>query len=266
MPGERRRWTAITRGVSPAFAECELTHLAREPIDVALAERQHAAYEALLAELGCTIERLPVEPELPDSVFVEDAAVVLDEVAVITRPGAESRRGETVSVAAALAHHRPLVHLEAPATLDGGDVLRVGRRLFVGQSARSNGAGIARLAALVGPFGYRVDAVALDGCLHLKTAVTQVADNVLLVNRPWLDASAFAGYELLDVDPSEPTAANALRIADPSDGVSAVILPSAFPLTRSRLEARGIHVRTVDVSEVAKAEGGVTCCSLLVRG
>ena len=265
MPGEQRRWIAITRGVSPAFTRCELTHLAREPIDVELAERQHDAYEVLLAELGCTIERLPVEPELPDSVFVEDAAVVLDELAVITRPGAESRRGETTSVAAALARHRPLVHIEAPATLDGGDVLRVGRRLFVGRSERSNDAGIEQLATHIEPFGYRVDAVALDGCLHLKTAVTEVADGVVLVNRGWLDVGAFADYELLDVDPSEPFAANAVRVADSGDGVSTVILPAVFPRTRSRLEARGIHVRSVDVSEIAKAEGGVTCCSLLVR-
>jgi dimethylargininase len=154
-----------------------------------------------------------------------------------------------------LARHRPLVYIEAPATLDGGDVLRVGPRLFVGRSARSNDAGMAQLAAHMEPFGYRVDAVPLDGCLHLKTAVTEIADGVLLVNRPWLD-----------VDPSELFAANALRIVHSADGDSTVILPAAFPHTRARLEARGIDVRTVAVSEIAKAEGGVTCCSLLVRG
>jgi dimethylargininase len=259
-----RHLLALTRGVSPAFARCELTHLTREPIDVGLAERQHAAYEALLAELGCDVERLPVEPELPDSVFVEDAAVVLDELAVITRPGAASRRAETASVAAALGRHRPLVHVAAPATLDGGDVLRLGRRLFVGRSARTSSAGIAQLAAFVGPFGYSVTAVPLDGCLHLKTAVTEVADGVLLVNRAWLDAAAFAGYEVQEIDPAEPFAANALRVVDGRGGVGTVVLPAAFTRTRARLEARGIPVRTVDVSELAKAEGGVTCCSLLV--
>jgi dimethylargininase len=265
MPIERPRRIAVTRGISPAFARCELTHLAREPIDVALAERQHAAYEALLAKLGCVVERLAVEPALPDSVFVEDAAVVLDELAVITRPGAESRRAETTSVAAALARHRPLVHLEAPATLDGGDVLRLGRHLFVGRSARTNDAGIEQLAVLVAPFGYRVTAVSLDGCLHLKTAVTEVADGAVLIHPAWLDVSAFTDYELLEVDPSEPFAANALRVVDARGGDATVVFPAAFPRTRGRLEARGIHVRTVDVSEIAKAEGGVTCCSLFVR-
>src|SRR6185503_1062775 len=120
------RHVAITRPVSPAFAACELTHLPREPIDVGLAARQHAAYEALLEELGWAVERLPVEPTLPDSVFVEDAAVVVDELAVVTRPGAESRRDETRSVGEALARHRPLARIEAPARLDGGDVLRLG--------------------------------------------------------------------------------------------------------------------------------------------
>lgn len=265
MAAALRPLTAITRGVSPAFARCELTHLTREPIDVGLAERQHAAYEALLAELGCRIERLPIEPDLADSVFVEDAAVVVDELAVITRPGAPSRRGETATVAAALARHRPLAHIAAPATLDGGDVLRVGRRVFVGLSERSSREGVEQLAAALAPFGYEVNGVPLTGCLHLKTAVTEVADGVLVVNPDWLDATSFAGYELLAVHPREPFAANALLVAD-AEGGSTVVMPAAFPRTAERLAARGIQVRTVEVSEIAKAEGGVTCCSLLLRG
>ncbi|HET9765859.1 MAG TPA: arginine deiminase family protein [Thermoanaerobaculia bacterium] len=257
---------AITRQVSPAFAECELTHLAREPIDVGLARRQHAAYEALLEELGCVVEKLPQEPGLPDSVFVEDAAVVVDELAVVTRPGAESRRGETSSVAAALARHRPLARIEAPATLDGGDVLRVGRRVFVGLSARTNRDGIDRLAALLAPFGYTVEGVRLHDCLHLKTAVTEVADGTVVVNPAWVDRAPFAGYEQIDVDASEPFAANALRIAADDGRGDTVVLPVTFPRTAERLIARGLRVRTLDVSEIAKAEGGVTCCSILLAG
>ena len=254
---------AITRQVSPAFAACELTHLTREPIDVGLARRQHAAYEALLEELGCEVEHLPEEGELPDSVFVEDAAVVVDELAVITRPGAESRRGETVSVEAALARHRPLARIEAPATLDGGDVLRLGRRLYVGLSARTNREGVEQLAALLAPFGYAVEGVPLDGCLHLKTAVTEVADGTLVINPAWIDRGAFAAYEQVEVDADEPFAANALRITGVGDG-DTVVLPAAFPRTAERLAARGLQVRTLDVSEIAKAEGGLTCCSILI--
>lgn len=248
---------ALTREVSPSFASCELTHLDREPIDVARAMLQHRRYEGCLVELGCDLLRLPAELACPDAVFVEDCAVVLDELAVITRPGAESRRGETESLARALRPFRPLGVVEAPSTLDGGDVLRVGRTLFVGLSSRTSPDGVAALERLVGPFGYRVVGVTLDGCLHLKSAVTLVAEGTLLVNPRWIDLGPFGGLERLEVDPAEPHAANALRIGD------AVVFPAAWERTRRRLEQRGIEVCPVDVSEIAKAEGGVTCCSLV---
>lgn len=251
---------ALTREISDALAECELTHLAREPIDVARARRQHEAYEQALAGLGCTVQRLEAAADMPDSVFIEDTAVVLDEVAVITRPGAASRRAETAAVADALAPHRRLVRLEAPARLDGGDVLVVDRTVFVGKSERTNMTGIRQLRDALRRYGYEVRAVKVNGCLHLKTAVTAVADGVLLINREWAPAKEFEGWELVDVDPAEPFGANALRIGD------AVIYPDAFPLTRARLEARGVTVVPVPADELAKAEGGVTCCSLVFRG
>ncbi len=250
---------AITRPVSPSIARCQLTHVPRRPIDWRKAARQHARYERALASLGCTVLRLPAEPDLPDAVFVEDAAVVFDELAVITRPGARSRRPETTSVATALAPSRPLRHIAAPGTLDGGDVLRIGECVFVGASTRSNRAGRAQLRSLLAPHGYRVIDVAVRHCLHLKSAVTAVADDTLLIQRAWVDAEAFRGFALIDVDPGEPFAANALRVTD------TVLVPSAYRRTRRRLEARGLGVRGVDVSELAKAEGGVTCCSLVVR-
>ncbi|MBU0490440.1 MAG: dimethylargininase [Chloroflexi bacterium] len=249
---------AITREVSPAIGRCELTHLDRRPIDVTLAQAQHRQYEECLTALGCRVERLPAEPDLPDSVFVEDTAIVLDELAVITRPGAASRRPETASVARALASYRPLHHIQAPGTLDGGDVLRLGHTLFVGQSGRSNAVGIDQLRALLRPWGYRVEAVPVTGCLHLKSAVAQVAPNTLLINRDWVPDDLWADWDLIDVDPAEPFAANALLVGD------GVIYPAAYPATRERLRERGIRVRPVDVSELIKAEGGVTCCSLIL--
>lgn len=248
---------ALTRAVSPAIARCELTHLSRRPIDLRVAERQHAAYEALLEELGCAVERLPAEPDLPDSVFVEDAAVVLDELAVVTRPGAPSRRAETETVARALAAHRPIASLSAPATLDGGDVLCVGRRIRVGLSGRTNDAGVEQLRALVEPHGYQVTGVAVRGCLHLKSAVTRIAPETLLIHPGWVDPLEFEGLDRIEIDPAEPHAANALLVGE------TVIHPSAFPRTGERLASRGIRVRTVDLSELAKAEGGVTCCSVI---
>ena len=250
---------ALIRDVSPALERCELSHLPRVPIDLAKARRQHRRYAETLAELGCRVESLPPLPENPDAVFVEDTAVVLDEVAVITRPGAESRRAEVDSSAAALARYKPLRYIEDPGTLDGGDVLRVGQRLYVGLSGRSNRAGIAQLAAHLKPLGYRVEAVALKDCLHLKTAVTEVAPGVLLINPGWVDKSAFQDVDFIEVDPTEPFGANAVRVEN------ALVYPASYPRTRERLAKRGLDVYGVDMSETEKAEGGVTCCSLLFQ-
>jgi dimethylargininase len=250
---------ALTRPVSDSLGQCELTHLARTPIDVQRARRQHHAYEQALADLGCRVERLPAQHDLPDAVFCEDAAIVLDELALIARPGAPSRRPELPSVARALARYRDLAEIAAPGTLDGGDVLCVGRKIYVGLSQRSNRAAIEQISALLSPLGYAVRGVAVTGCLHLKSAVTEVAPGTLLVHRAWIDVSALADHALIDVEPGEPFAANALRIGD------ALLYATAYPRTLARLRAHGIDVRTVDVSELAKAEGAVTCCSLILN-
>src|SRR5689334_4280284 len=161
---------ALTRDISPALAACELTHLPRQPIDIDLARAQHREYEAALAGAGCRVERLPADAALPDCVFIEDAAIAVDELAIITRPGAESRRPETAAVAEALARYRRVVHIEAPATIDGGDVLVIGRRVFVGTSSRTNDAAVSQLRIHLQPCGYSVCAVQVQGCLHLKSA------------------------------------------------------------------------------------------------
>ena len=248
---------AITREISPAITQCQLTHQARVAIDVDSARAQHNDYEQCLVSAGCTVERLQTTSDLPDSVFVEDIAVVVAELAVVTRPGAEPRRRETPAVAEALGKHRTLQYIRAPATLDGGDVLVMGRRVFVGRSGRTNAEGVDQLRQILIVCGYTVQAVPVDGCLHLKSAVTAVSDDAVLINRRWVPVDAFSGLALLDVHPGEPWGANALRIADD------IIYPTAFPETRARLEARGFQVRTVDVGELAKAEGAVTCCSLI---
>jgi dimethylargininase len=250
---------AITRGVSSTIDACELTHLARSPIDVALAREQHAAYESALASLGCDIRRIPADDRYPDAVFIEDTAIVLDELAVITRPGAESRRGELDAVAAVLGEYRTLVRIEAPATIDGGDVLQLDDVLYVGRTPRTMNEGIAQLRELIAPYGYRVIAVDVDGCLHLKSAVTRVGADALLMNRRWVSPSIFDGWRIIDVDDDEPAAANALRIGD------CVIFPEELPRTRRKLEAAGIEVIAVPAGELVKAEGGVTCCSLILQ-
>ena len=249
--------TAITRAVSPAIVRCELSFIERKPIDLARAQQQHQAYEVLLAKLGAGVISLPPEPDLPDSMFVEDAAIVLDEIAVILPLGTESRRAEALSLAQELSKYRKLALVQLPGTLEGGDVLRIGRKLFVGLTKRSNTEGIRQLAEIVKPHDYEVISVHVSGCLHLKSAVTWMADNTLLANRAWFDTKPFNGYDWIDVDPAEPHAANALTLG------GTVIFPSSFPRTCERIDRLGHLVTPLDISELQKAESGLTCSSLL---
>jgi dimethylargininase len=251
---------AITRDVSPSISRCELTHLSREKIDADLATEQHFGYLRELEELGCEVQRLPPDADLPDSVFVEDTAIVLDELAVITRPGAISRRPETVAIQEALEPYRPLTHIFEPGMLDGGDVLVVGKTIYVGLSTRSNRLGIEQLGYALEPHGYEVRAVKFNSCLHLKSAVTRVSEDALLVQADWVDPQLFGGVKTIEVHPEEPHGGNALCLD------RSVLYPTGFDRTRDRLEEAGLAVRTVDLSELAKAEGGVTCCSLIFEG
>ena len=250
---------ALTREVGASIGRCELTHLSRQPIDLERARAQHRAYEDALRRLGCQVIRLGDEPDMPDAVFVEDAAVVLDEVAILTRPGAQSRRLEVESVAAGLSPHRRIFRIEDPGTVDGGDVLVSGRRIFVGLSSRTNREGAEQLARLTEPFGYILQPIPIGVCLHLKSAATAVGERTLLINRSWVDAAAFDGYTLVDVDPAEPLGANALLID------RRLLYPASCPRTAERLDRLGLDVTRLDLSELAKAEGAMTCCSLVFR-
>ncbi|MEO8199191.1 MAG: arginine deiminase family protein [Gemmatimonadota bacterium] len=248
---------ALTRGVSPSIVHCELTHLRREPIDFQAAVEQHRQYEMALEAMGCIVTRLPASDDLPDSVFIEDTAVVLDEIAVITRPGAASRRAETAAVARALERYRPIVMIEEPGTIDGGDVLQIGRTLFVGMSTRTNSAGVDQLERIAQGVGRTVRRTEVRQCLHLKTAVTELAPDTVLLNPEWIDPNEFEGLDQVMVDPAEGYGANVVRIG------SSVLYSSSFPRTRDRLLARGMNVVQLVARELAKAEGALTCCSLL---
>jgi len=250
---------AITRDVSPRFNECEITHIDRTPIDVQVAQSQHHAYVQALKELGYAVLELPAENDLPDSVFVEDTAVILTDVALITNPGADSRKPETLSIIQALRPYRELVFIESPGTVDGGDVLVLDKNIYVGLSTRSNQSAIDQMKLKLGKYGYKTHGIEMHDCLHLKTAVTRVDDKTLLINRKWVDVENFEGYDLIDVDASEPFAANCLPVGD------AIIFPVAFPKTSAMLIAHGYTIKPVIVDELAKAEGAVTCCSLIVE-
>ena len=251
--------TAITRDVNENMGNCELTFLPRVKINAGLALQQHQQYQSALSSLGCEIVTVPTELDLADSVFIEDTAIVLDEIAVMCLPGAESRRAEVAGVGDVLQQYRTLASIQPPGTLDGGDLLRVGKVIYAGLSSRSNQSGIEQLRCIVADYGFSVETVETTKCLHLKSAVSEVAPDTLLINPNWINKSAFANYELIDVDEEEPHAANALRVG------SSVIYPSSFPRTMENLAQRGINVTPIDLSELQKAEGAVTCCSLVFK-
>jgi dimethylargininase len=252
---------AFTRAVSPKLAKCELTHFERQPIDTAAASAQHANYEKALRDAGFEVTRLPALPEHADGVFVEDVAVLLNDHAIITRRGAASRANEVDSTASALAQHFE-VHRLGVGTLDGGDVLRTGQTLHVGLSSRTSIDGIAAFKDVVRPLGFEVVATKLSGILHLKSAATVAGHDadgklVLLYNPAAVDPDQFAGVEPCAVDQDEADAANVLRAGEH------IIMPAGYPKTAERLSKRGFNVVEVDISELEKAEAGVTCMSLI---
>jgi dimethylargininase len=248
---------ALLRTPSPAIARAQRTYVAHEPIDFDLALAQHAAYAKALGDCSLQVRMLPAGRGEPDDVFLEDTAVILDEIAILCSMGTMTRRREPLAIEPVLREYREVRRIELPATLEGGDVLRIGRKLLVGLSSRTNAAGVAALADLVGPYGYQVTAVPVHGCLHLKTACTALPDGRLLVNAAWIDASALTGHELIATPASEQWAANTLPIG------WRVILPAAHPHTADLIHRLGFEPMPVELSEFAKAEGGVTCLSLL---
>lgn len=250
---------AFLREVSPQLARCELTHVARVAIDCNLARTQHAKLAETLREIGAAVELVPALPQQPDGVFVEDAAVVFPEVAIAARSPIEERRAEIESVVRILAQHRPLQGIVAPGTLEGGDVLRVGRRIYVAESSRTNAEGIAQFTGIVQPLGYEVRTVAIRDCLHLKTACTFVPPRTMVLNSAWIDASAFGEFTVVAVDEKEPFAANTMTVGQTT------LVSASYPKTEKRLRSAGISTRRIDISEFEKAEGGLTCLSLILE-
>lgn len=248
---------AITRAVSPDISRCELTFCPRERVDYELAVRQHEAYRNFLKRRGAEVVMLEACAALPDCCFVADTAVVLDELAVIASMGAQARRGEITAVEKALSPHRDLVRLSLPATLDGGDVVRLGREIFVGRSGRTNLEGIEALARIVGPFGYRVTPVAVSGSLHLTTACSAIDDETLLINPRWIDATPFARFWVWHVPEQEPWAANIVRVG------GTLCVEAGAPRTLELVGQHCADVEVLDISEFRKAEGSLSCLSLI---
>ncbi|WP_461210953.1 dimethylarginine dimethylaminohydrolase family protein [Desulfocurvus sp. DL9XJH121] len=247
---------AILRTPGPDFASGLTTSSHLGPADHPLMLAQHAAYADALRGLGLAVEVLPAAPGFPDAHFVEDAAVVAREVAVITRPGAPERRGEEDSVAPALAAYKPTARIQAPGTLDGGDVLLVGKRFFVGLSERTNAEGARQFAAIMEPHGYTVTAVPVGAGLHFKSGVNHLGGNTLLVTPGFASLPELSGFDLLVTPEDEEYAANTLFVN------GSLLTPAGFPGVRGLLDGLGLPVIELDMSETRKMDGGLTCLSL----
>jgi len=256
---QNKMLVALTRGVSLRIAECELTFIDRRAIDYPRAVQQHSQYQQLLRNLGAKIIELPSNDQCPDCCFLEDTALVLDEVAVITRPGSETRRREVDGVAPTIMKYRNVVRLDSPGKLEGGDVLRMGRKLYVGVSTRTNQQGIKMLRKALKAYGYKVIAIPMKGTLHLKSVCTALDDHTVLADPRHFDSAELSECKLLEVPAGESMAANVLRIN------GTVCIHAGFHQTADLLRTKGFDIRTVDISEFLKAEAGLTCMSIILH-
>ena len=248
--------TALVRALGPRLDAGVVSHIARRPVDLARARRQHEAYVAALAAVGWRIRQVPPADEQPDSVFVEDTVVVCDDLAVLARPGTPQRRAEVRGAEEVVRElGLELARIEAPGTLDGGDVLQVGDTVYVGRSGRTNDDAFCQLARLLGALGRRVVAVPVTGCLHLKSAMTALPDGTLIGLPDRVDTSVLPG---LRVAP-EPAGAHVLPL-----GANRVLLAASAPRTAELLAAEGYEISCVDISEFEAREGCVTCLSILI--
>lgn len=245
--------TIITHLPSPSLEKCELTFLDAKPIDMQKAQKEHLAYCEMLRECGGEIITLKDNIDLPDSVFVEDPIIVFDEVAILTSMGVESRRKESDSMEKIFSKYRKIEHIKLPSQIEGGDVLKIGKNIYVGKSARTNAQGIRDLRDILTPYGYEVTAVKVSGCLHLKTGCTALDENTVLINPDWIDSKVFAGFRQIVVPKDEPFGANILKINE------TICMNEAFPKTIEMVKSLGYTVKTTDITEFVKAEAGLTC-------
>jgi dimethylargininase len=245
--------TVITHKPSPALQNCELTFLESQEINYELALQQHQQYCQMLKNCGAKIIEIADNLDLPDSVFVEDPIIVFNEVAVLTSMGVASRRAESATLERLFKRYREIERISLPAKIEGGDVLKIGRQVFVGESPRTNRTGILALADIIEPFGYKVIPVSVKGCLHLKTGCTALDNETVLINSEWIDCEPFHYFKRVETLPEEPFGANVLRLNDH------VCMNGAFPKTLDLVTSLGYSISAVNISEFVKMEAGLTC-------
>lgn len=248
--------TVVTHLPSPSLQQCELTYLESDSIDIIKATEEHGKYCEMLNRCGANVVVLTDNLSLPDSVFVEDPVIVFDEVAVLTSMGVESRRRESLALETYFRPYRKIKKISLPSRIEGGDVLKIGRRVYVGESVRTNQAGIHALEEIISPYEYETFPVKVTGCLHLKTGCTALDEKTILLNPDWVDKSIFNGFRIIETLPEEPFGANVLQIND------TLCMNAAFPKTVDLVKSLGYPVVATDISEFMKAEAGLTCMSV----
>jgi dimethylargininase len=246
---------AITRLPGENFAEGITTADLGQP-NYDLIQEQHRAYRRVLLCLGLDIVVLPAEPDFPDGYFVEDPAIITPKIAVIASPGASARQGEQTTIEPFLRYYRPIFHIHPPGTVEGGDVLMVGDHFFIGLSERTNSEGASQLTDHLAKVGLTSETVTVTEGLHLKSDVSYVAENTLLITRVLADQPAFASFQKILVDDDEAYAANTLWVN------GTLLMPAGFPKTHAKLAKLGQPIIELDVSEARKMDGGLSCMSL----
>ena len=249
--------TALVRGVPNTFDRA-LVSGPRTTINVPLARAQHETYRRHLTKAGYAVEQVPSSDDYPDCVFIEDVAVVIGSIAVIARPGAPSRRGEVPAVAGVLADRFDLIHIEEPATMDGGDVFVINDTVYAGLSSRTNRSGVDQLAVVAQEQGFDLVPVEISEVLHLKSAVLPIDDETVVVTPDTVDETSLEGLHILYEDEAERHGFSALPMLNGS-----VLVTASAPRTAARVSAAGFEVKHLDVSEILAADGGLTCMSIL---
>lgn len=248
---------AIVRDVPDSFQKCLTSFHTKVQIDVALAKHQHQQYCNTLSSLGLKLIRIEADDTLPDCCFTEDTAIVVDDFAVITIPGAPGRILETIEIEKILSPLKTIVHITNPGTIDGGDVLKIGKKIFIGNSARTNVEGISQVDTIVKPLGYEVIPVKIQDTLHLKSVCTYLGGGCILLAEGYLDDKIFSEYDKVVVPKEEEYCANCLVVK------GNVLIPKGFPKTKGLIEMKGYRVVELDMSEIEKAEGALTCLSVI---
>ena len=246
---------AITRKPGNNFAAGLSTSNLGAP-DFKLILQQHHAYVCILQSLGLEVEILQSLPEYPDAYFVEDVAIVTPEIAVITRPGAKERAGEAAHIEPILTQYRSIARIHSPGTLDGGDVMQVGNHCYIGVSDRTNEEGARQLTQILHQYGYQCVTISVSGGLHLKSDVSHMGRNTLLISEVLSKSKAFIKYDKIIVDAEEAHAANSVLINNQ------ILMPKGFPRTKSKLIAARFDIIETETSEVQKMDGGLSCMSL----